>query len=170
MFQVGDLIVYGGNGVCRVTAVGQQAARTGTQRIYYTLRPIHGTETIYAPVDSGVSMRPALTRQEADALISRLPSIQAAAVTGSNTQLLSHSYQALFQSNSCTDLVGLLKCIYGKDSAARKQGKRPGKVEERYRKRAEELLYGELSAGLELPVEEIPQYIRRSLAAPPEAG
>ncbi|MBM6924334.1 CarD family transcriptional regulator [Pseudoflavonifractor phocaeensis] len=170
MFQVGDLIVYSGSGVCRVMAVGQQTARTGTQRTYYTLRPLQGTEIIYAPVDSSVSMRPALTRGEADALIRRLPTIQAAAVTGTNAQLLNHSYQALFQSNSCTDLVGLLKCIHGKDIAARKQGKRPGKVEERYRKRAEELLYGELSAALELPVEEIPNYIRHRLGEQTEAG
>lgn len=170
MYQVGDLIVYGSSGVCQVTAVGQQAARTGTQRTYYTLRPLHGTETIYVPVDSPVAMRPALTRGEADALIGRLPSIQAASVTGGNTQLLNHSYQAIFQSNSCTDLVGLLKCIYGKDTAARKQGKRPGKVEARYRKRAEELLYGELSVALGLPVEEIPQYIRRRLGDQAGAG
>lgn len=171
MYQVGELIVYGTSGVCQVDAVGPQPARTGSQQPYYTLHPLHGTETIYAPVSSRVSMRPVLTRSEADALILQFPALSAAPISGSNTQLLSHSYQHAFQSNQCADLVRLLKAIHAKDDTARRQGRRPGRVEERYRKRAEELLYQELAIALGLPEEEVPQYIRRRLAeAPQEAG
>lgn len=170
MFQVGDLIVYGNSGVCQVDAVGPLPARTGSQEPYYTLHPLHGTETIYAPVDGPVSMRPVLTKREADDLILQFPSICADPIGGDNTQLLIHSYQHAFQSNRCTDLVRLLKAIHAKDAAAIKKGRRPGKVEERYRKRAEELLYGELSVSLGLPVEEVPNYIRRRLADAKEAG
>ena len=171
MYQVGELIVYGTSGVCQVDAVGPQPARTGNQQPYYTLRPLHGTETIYTPVDSRVAMRPVLTKNEADALILQFPSLSAAPISGANTQLLAHSYQHAFQSNQCADLVRLLKAIHAKDDAARRQGRRPGKVEDRYRKRAEELLYQELSVALGLPEEEVPRYIRRQLAgAPQEAG
>ena len=41
MYQVGDLIVYGGTGVCRVMEVGPQ---TGG-RLYYTLEPVYGSPT-----------------------------------------------------------------------------------------------------------------------------
>lgn len=171
MYQVGDYIVYGTSGVCQVAAIGTQAAKTGTQRTYYTLRPLYSTETIYAPVDAPVSMRPVLSKSEADALIQQFPSICGDPIGDNNTQLLIHSYQNAFQSNRCTDLVRLLKAIHTKDTAARKQGRRPGKVEERYRKRAEELLYGELSVSLGLPPEEVPNYIRHSLeSSPKEAG
>ncbi len=171
MYQVGDYIVYGTSGVCQVTAIGTQSARTGTQRTYYTLRPLYSSETIYAPVDSRVAMRPVLTKSEADALILQFPSICGDPICGGNTQLLVHNYQSAFQSNQCADLVRLLKAIHAKDAAARQQGRRPGKVEEHYRKRAEELLYGELSISLGLPPEEVPQYIRRRLeSAPKEAG
>ena len=37
MYQVGDLIVYGGTGVCRVMEVGPH---TGG-RLYYTLGPVY---------------------------------------------------------------------------------------------------------------------------------
>lgn len=171
MFQVGDLIVYGSNGVCQVDAIGPQPARTGNQQPYYTLHPLHGTETIYAPVDSRVSMRPVLTKSEADALILQFPAICGDPICGGNTQLLAHNYQSAFQSNQCADLVRLLKAIHTKDTAARDQGRRPGKVEERYRKRAEELLYGELAVALGLSEEDVPRYIRQRLASvPQEAG
>ena len=43
MYQVGDLIVYGGTGVCRVMEVGPQ---TGG-RLYYTLEPVYGSCRIF---------------------------------------------------------------------------------------------------------------------------
>lgn len=40
MFQVGDLIIYGGEGVCRVEAVGPSPVRgSNPGRLYYTLAP-----------------------------------------------------------------------------------------------------------------------------------
>lgn len=166
MYQPGDFIVYGSNGVCRVQAVGEpEAVRGGGHRTYYTLRPVHGTETIYAPVDSRVAMRPVLTCREAEQLILRFPAIEENVVTDKNVQMLSRCYQASFQTNDCEELVRLLKTIHVKNTNARKNGRRPGKVEERYQKRAEELLYGELSVALDIPFEEVPLYIQKVLKA-----
>lgn len=164
MYQIGDMVVYGGSGVCQVTAVGPLACQPGSRRPYYTLRPLHGTEIIYAPVDCKVSIRPMLTAEEAELLIRQLPAVPAENLEGSsNVQLLSRRYQDAFRSNSCLDLIKLLKTIHQKDSAARREGKRPGKVEGHFRKRAEELLYGEFSATLHIPMDEVPSYIHRRL-------
>lgn len=164
MYQVGDYVVYGGSGVCQVAAVGTPAS-TGCdrRRSYYTLRPLSGTETIYVPVDTHVSMRPVLTRQEADALILRLPALSECQVESQNPQLRSHAYQASVRTNDSTELARLLKTIHHKGSDARRAGRQPGKVDERYRKRAEELLYGELAIALGIPQDSVPQYIRRRL-------
>ena len=63
MYQIGDYVVYGGSGVCQVMGVGTPASSAcDRHRAYYTLRPLAGTETIYVPVDTCVSMRPVLTR------------------------------------------------------------------------------------------------------------
>lgn len=66
MFQPGDLIVYGNNGVCRVIKVGKPEVTVANgKRLYYTLQPLYSTEIIYTPVDSGVFMRPVISRDEA---------------------------------------------------------------------------------------------------------
>ena len=135
-YPVGALIVYGGSGVCRVIGVG---VPEGQSKTYYTLAPLYGTEVIYAPVDTRVFLRPVLTKEEADDLIRSM------------------------QSHDAADLVKLIKTIHWRDAAARESGKRPGKLEEKYRKRAEELLYGELSAALGISRETVPQYIRGML-------
>ena len=164
MYQIGDYVVYGGSGVCQVMAVGTPASSAcDRHRAYYTLRPLASTETIYVPVDTHVSIRPVLTRQEADALILQLPGLPECPVDTKNPQLRSHAYQESFRANDSAELARLLKTIHHKDTDARKAGRQPGKVDTRYRKRAEELLYGELSVALGIPQDSVPQYIRQKL-------
>ena len=70
MFVAGDLVVYGGEGVCRVESIGPSglAYDDGT-RLYYHLTPLYRSGTVMTPVDTGVLMRSVITREEALALI-----------------------------------------------------------------------------------------------------
>ena len=70
MFAQGDLVVYGGEGVCRVEGVGTPAA-TGIDKtkMYYTLAPLYRTGQVMTPVDTGVLMRPVMTKAEAAAFL-----------------------------------------------------------------------------------------------------
>ena len=123
MYHTGEFIVYGSSGVCRVLAVGSPEAAQGSRPCtYYTLQPVYSFETIYAPVDSRVAMRPVLTKAEAQQLIRCFPSIpEEHIVEVKNLQTLSRCYQDSFHANSCLDLVRLLKTIHSRNSAARKK-------------------------------------------------
>lgn len=164
MYQVGDLIVYGGSGVCRVAGIGSPA-QSGCDRgrRYYTLSPLYGTEVIYTPVDTKVPMRPILSREEAEQLIRSLPDIGQLTLQSGNLQLVARQYQDAFRPGDCVSLVRLMKTAYSKNTSARKCGKKPGQLEEKYRRRAESLLYGELAAALDIAPDEVPQYIHRAL-------
>lgn len=126
MYQVGELIVYGGTGVCRVEAVEtpqQRGPEAGRQ--YYLLKPLYQDGTIRIPVDSKVFMRPVISRQETEALIDAIPGMHAEACHERNfTQLAA-----------------------------------------RFMKRAETLLYGELSVALGIPFEEVQPYISSRIAS-----
>ena len=66
MFAVGDLVVYGGEGVCRVEKIGPSELRgADKEKLYYTLLPLYRTGQVLTPVDTRVLMRPILTEQEA---------------------------------------------------------------------------------------------------------
>ena len=76
MYQPGDLIIYGGEGVCRVAAISPAPiAAADPERIYYTLTPLYRQGVIYAPTDVTVPMRPILSREEALDLIRSIPTI-----------------------------------------------------------------------------------------------
>ncbi len=168
MYEIGQLIVYGGGGVCRVDAIGPLEMRGAQPRTdYYTLMPVQGNGKIFTPVDTTVYTRPVLTREEAEALIDEMPNLPAEVYENSNPRLLNEHYQTYLKSCDCTRLAMLIRAIYVKGRRAAQKGRRLGQVDERSFKRAEEMLYGELSVALDIPVEEVRDYISRRLGEPP---
>ena len=161
MYPVGALLVYGRNGVCRVRDVAPQPG--APDRLYYTLEPLYTTETIIIPVDTKVSLRPVLTRGEAEALIRSIPTIQIETIQITSLPALSRYYQDAYHTSDCVELLRLIKTIQARNRAAADHGRKPGKLDERYLHLAEEQLYGELSVALELDREAVSAYIRETL-------
>ena len=81
MFQPGELVIYGATGVCRVESIRQPELHSTLQgKTCYLLKPLYQDGVIYTPVEnSKVSIRPVMTREEADALIDQIPTMQAEA-------------------------------------------------------------------------------------------
>lgn len=73
MYAAGELVVYGGEGVCRVEGVGAPSLRgMDKTRLYYTLSPLYRSGQVMTPVDTQVLMRPLLTAEEVGQLIAEL--------------------------------------------------------------------------------------------------
>lgn len=163
MFQPGELLVYGTTGVCRVEEITTpDITRADRGRCYYLLKPLYQDGVIYAPVDSDkVPIRPVISREEAEALIDLIPSIRAEACRAPTLQVLAQHYQSAVRSHDCKELLELMMSIYAKQRQAEAQKRRLGMVDERYMKQAERLLYGELSAALNIPYEDVQPYIAR---------
>lgn len=164
MYQAGDLIIYGGEGACRVEAVGTiDMAGASKEKPYYTIQPLYREGKIFVPVDTAVFMRPVITREEADALIRRIPDIEGEVYENRNLRMLNEHYQTLLQTHDCEDMLQLIKAVYAKQKETLAAGKKPGLVDERYMKRAEDILYGELAVALDIPKDEVFTYITNVL-------
>lgn len=163
MFQAGELVMYGTAGVCRVEGITKPKLTPGERnREYYLLKPLHQDGVIYSPVDSGkVPIRPVMSRQEAEALIDLIPTIQAEAWKAPTLQALTQRYQSVISGHDSRELVELTMSIYTKRRQAEAQNRRLGMVDERYMKQAERLLFGELSVALDIPFEEVEPYIAK---------
>lgn len=164
MFEAGALVVYGSDGVCRVEKVGpleMQGAQKGVD--YYTLSPLYHGGTIFTPVDTKVLMRPVMTREEAEALIAHIPEIQGETCLSHNPRLLHEHYQLSLKSGDCVELVKLIRTIYAKGREAEGKGRHLGQVDERSRKQAMDMLHGELAVALGIPVDQVEEYISRTI-------
>ena len=131
---------------------------------YYILQPLYQSGTIYAPVDNEkVFTRPVISAQEADDLISIIPEVHTEIYKSSSTQQLTKHYQSVIDTHKTVDLVRLAKSIHQKMDAAHKQNRHLGQIDKKFMKRAEDLLYGELAAALDIPREDILNYIEERL-------
>ena len=164
MYQIGDLIVYGGEGVCRVEEIGVPPIRgVNKERQYYTLLPLYRSGKVFAPVDSNVFMRPVISHDEAVALISGIPNLEASVYENSNLRFLNEYYQSNLQNYTCEGLLQLIHNTRAKREVMRSRGKKLGLVDERYMKRAVDMLHGELAVALGIERSAVAQYISDTL-------
>lgn len=163
MFNVGDIIVYGEHGICRVSAVGPLNLGGPGNRQYYTLRPYYHPElVIYAPIDNDrVVIRPPVTREQAEQIVSELPEVPELEIPDEKSR--ESLFSQVQHGCDCRKLAGLLKTLYRRREQRQRKGRRVTSVDERYFRAAEDQLYGELAFALGMDRNQAPEYIRSCL-------
>jgi len=160
MYHIEDLIIYGSVGVCRVDAVGiPDIPGVDEERTYYTLCPLYQNGKIFTPIDTSVFMRTIITYAEVQRLIFLIPSIEENVYNNKSQRLLENHYQEYMQTHDCTNLIKVIKNVYSKKVITVDQGKKLGQIDERFMKKAEDLLYGEFAVVLGIPKENVKSYI-----------
>ncbi len=151
MFEIGELIIYGGNGVCRVEKIGPIDTGMGTKgRMYYTLNPLKNKDSrIFTPVDNEkVIMRPTMTREDALALIDQIQNVETLWIGDERRR--ETEYKEAVRKCDCREYVKIIKTIYLRKQERLADGKKVTAVDERYYAIAEENLYGELAVALDM--------------------
>jgi len=167
LFEVGELIFYGNTGVCRVHELVKRSM-AGAERIYYILKPLYQECTISTPADNvKVFMRPIISKQEAQDLIDTIPSIKAQSYHSPVLRELTEHYEQAIKTFNCADLLEMTMSIYIKKTEFEQQNRKFGAIDEKFMKRAEKLLFGELAAALEIPREQVQEYIEERLKKQP---
>jgi len=169
MFTAGDLVVYGGEGVCRVERIAPSGmAYDGGDKLYYHLAPLYHSGIVLTPVDTAVLMRPVISRDAALALIAGLPGLPLCKPEEPGLRAAKEHYHRLVQRCECGELAALIHTVCRKRAWAVRHGKKVSQMDERYLKRAEDQLYGELAAVLEVPRDQVVPYIRQTWPQWPE--
>lgn len=164
MYKTGDMILYNNEGVCRVESISKlDVTDIDGDKLYYNLCPVYGRGSIYVPVDTVLFMRPVIQNDEVQRLISLIPFLEVCPTAAQGKKMLEEQYKQYFQSHVCIDLIRLLKLIYRKEVLATEERKKLGAIDERYKKKAEELLYGEFSIALEIPRQEVKSCIEKKI-------
>jgi len=156
MFSVGDKIIYGENGVCTVDKIAPlDMSGSSADKLYYHLSPLIGTGTYFTPVDSNAFMRPVISREEAEALIASIDSIEPAICTDTRFNHVDAFYKELFKQHTCEALVAIVKGLKGRMTEKKTKSSRA----ETTMKRAKDILHSELSIALGIEITEVEAYI-----------
>lgn len=159
MYQPGDMIIYGSTGVCEVKEITTPDFEKDKSKRYYALAPVYQDGIIYTPVDTKVFMRPVITKEEVDALIDQIPTMETQACYNRAPRELQEHYDRYLKSHNCEDLLELAMSIYTKREDLLNQHRKFGAVDERYMKRAEDLLDGEFAVALGIEKNQVSAYI-----------
>lgn len=160
MFSVGEKIIYGENGVCTVDSIAPlPMSGSSKDKLYYHLTPYIGTGTYYAPVDSACYMRSVMSREEADAFIATIGSIEPAVCNDNRFNHVDTFYKNLFKEHTCEALVSVIKGLKLRMGDRKTKSSRA----ETTLKRAKEILYGELAIALGIEFAEVDSMIENIL-------
>lgn len=161
MYQVGDYLIYGFEGVCRVDGVGHpDISGSSRDRLYYSLTPYLKSGTIYTPVDSRIFMRPVITRAEMDALLAALPQLPPCADVPSDNRAVAPYYQQLLRTHDCRTVLQVFKTLYLKQRALSGAKRTVSATDMRFWKQAEDMLTNEFGFLTQQPAAEVSAALR----------
>ena len=144
MYQVGDYLVYGFEGVCHVDEVGHpKISGSNREKLYYSLTPYSHKGTIYTPVDSKVFMRPVISNQTMAQLLAALPSLPVCDNVPADSRASSQYYQDLLRTHDCEKVLQVFKTLYLKQRALAGAKKTVSATDMRCWKQAEDMLTNE---------------------------
>lgn len=155
MFRVGQQVIYGGNGVCRIEDITLRENALSEETVQvYVIRLSSGL-TSYIPVGSNVFMRALVEAQEAEAVIAEFPSIATRSFPGTNSKALADQYRAIIARHDPREMLCLYKSLQHKIELSRAAGKKPGAMDERFAAAALEQVITEFSIVLECSAEQL---------------
>lgn len=169
MFGVGDYVVYGSDGVCKVDAIGAlEMDGRMSDKEYYTLVPVYfGSTKVYCPVGNDqVVMRHIISKEETEKLIHDIPEMTPLDVPNEKAREI--VYKKALRTCDCHELVRLIKTVHNRREKRIMVGKKVTAVDEKYYRFAEDALYGELAIPLAMDRSQVREYISNCINNPDE--
>lgn len=160
MFQVGDTVIYGTNGACRITGVTQK--EFGQQKSeYYVLNPVYDPRsTIFVPKDNAIllaKMRRVLSAEEIYRLIRTLPQEESGWIDQEEER--KKKYAAVIAGGDRRELLKVIRALYLHRQRQKAAGRRMHIADERFFHEAEKILYDEFALVLHIRPDQVQPFI-----------
>lgn len=156
VFHVGDYIVYGSNGICKIEEITHpEIAGIDADKLYYVLVPEKTRDSrLFCPTDNTrVVLRSVITAEEASALMKEVADIEPLQID--NERLRDDSYKKAMRSCDLRQWIQVIKALLIRKKEREEIGKKVTMTDERYMKLAEDGLYSELALAMGKDREEI---------------
>lgn len=164
MYQIGDLVVYGIHGVCRITE--QEVKVINRKKVeYYVLEPQNLERArFYVPTQNEAALKklcPVLTKQELEHLLSSDELSQDAWIADENQRKL--YYRELIGRGDRTELIRMVRTLHLHREKQLALGRKFHLCDENFLRDAEKLLSSEISIVLNISPGEVPGYMQKTL-------
>lgn len=164
MYNIGDHVVYGIQGVCRILC---QEERTVNRKkvLYLVLEPLgQPGARFYIPAHNQAALsklRPVLSRQELDAILVSDEVRRNYWVEDENQR--KQRYRELISSGDQAGLICMVGSLYRHKEAQAAAGRKFHLCDDNFLRDAEKLINSEFSLVLQIPVDQVQAYILAAL-------
>lgn len=129
MFQVGEYIFHGSQGVCKVANVGKlDMPGIPKDKLYYTLEPLQTPKgKVFIAVDNNKSViRPIISKEEALKLIDHMDELEELQISDERNRAI--FYKEALKTCDCRELVKIIKTTYLRKKTRSDAGKKTGRT------------------------------------------
>lgn len=164
MYKIGEYVVYGQNGICRIQDIANPGfSGVDEKKMYYLMEPLNAKGSkIYSPVGSKkVRIRRIMNEEEAEQFIECIPMVETLWI--GNEKMREERYKAAMYTCEPIEWLKIIKTLYLRAKDRISQGKKITATDERYLKMAEESLYSELAFALGKNKEDMEDYITQRI-------
>ena len=165
MYNVGDMVMYGAFGICKVTAI-EKRDFTGEEQEYYILKHTSSEKnTFYVPLsnESALSnMHYVCSKAEVDELISHMNS--EGLIWIDNDIKRKEEYSRIIKDADKHEIIRLIKTLYLRRKELAESGKKLRSTDENYLSLAENMLFEEFAYALDIDKSEVVEYIEKHIA------
>ncbi len=165
MYNVGDIVMYGTFGICKVTAI-EKRDFTGEEQEYYILKHTSSEKnTFYVPLsnESALSnMHYVCSKAEVDELISHMNSEGLIWIDNDNKR--KEEYSRIIKDADKHEIIRLIKTLYLRRKELAESGKKLRSTDENYLSLAENMLFEEFVFALDIDRSEVVEYIEKHIA------
>ena len=165
MFKQGEIVFYGTAGVCKIDEITTvDFSGVDKDKLFYALCPQNSGGKIFIPVDNGSSkLRKLMSKEEAVWLISKIKDIEPLQIQDEKKP--DETYKKVLQTYDNQELLKMIKCIYFRKKKRLEKGPKVTAVDEKYMHMAENMIYQELGTALDIPKDQVIDYITRYIEA-----
>ena len=157
MYKKDDYVIYK-HEVCKIKEIKENKFMGNT---YYVMTPIDDESLIInIPVNSNL-LRKVISSEEAKILIEKIPNISP--ITNINEKNVETQYKELLNTDNHENLVKIIKTTYLRNENRINNKKKISDKDDKYFNLAEKYLYNELSISLNETIENIKEYIFKTV-------
>ncbi len=164
-FKIGDYVVYGTNGVCKIDNITSTSLSPALpERDYYILSQVKNGSTIYAPVDMTHAKNKMRTLLDKETIDSLLVAVKDKSMAWTNDRKVRNvQFHEILAKGVSEEYLLMVRCIYMQKSYLEQNKKKLSNTDADILFTAQTLMEDEFSFVLGMPIQEVAAYVKGAL-------
>lgn len=163
-FNVGDNVVYGGNGVCKIARIEEMSFFNAMPEEYYVLEPVFGgqSSTMFVPSSNEImmaKMKPVISREEAEEILLHMKDNPMEWPEEKNVR--KETFSKILLSGDRKSILSLIVTITQYQMARESEGKRLNLQDEKFLEDAKKIMKTEVAVAFGIDISEVDQLLQK---------